>query len=104
MPNLGCDVTSCTHNWEKMCDKDSILVEGECACSSKETCCGSFKDAKEFGYKNVTSHVEPHTDVDCEATDCVYNENRYCSAEHISISGGNACECHQTECASFTPR
>lgn len=104
MPELGCTVKSCTHNWEEKCDKDCILVEGKHACTSSETCCGSFEDAKDFGYKNVTHDVKMHTDVDCEATDCVYNEDKRCAAGHIGIAGAHACECSQTECSSFKPR
>ncbi len=104
MPDLGCTVTSCVHNKEDMCDKSRILVEGKEATTSRETCCASFRDAKDYGYKNVTNYAGEHTDVDCEAADCVFNKDMRCSANHIGIAGGNACECHETECSSFQPR
>jgi hypothetical protein len=40
-------------------------------------------------------------DVACDVCNCSFNENRKCGAEHIGIAGGNACNCQETECASF---
>lgn len=104
MPDLGCSVKSCTYNWDEKCDKDRILVEGSDACSCRETCCGSFKEAKDNSYKNVSKNVDMHVDVDCEAVDCVYNKEKRCAAEHIGIAGNNASTSKETECASFRAR
>lgn len=39
--------------------------------------------------------------VDCKATDCMYNKECQCHAGKISVEGGNACHCGETECATF---
>lgn len=41
------------------------------------------------------------SDVDCKATDCMYNKDCQCHAGKISVEGGNACHCGETECATF---
>ena len=41
------------------------------------------------------------SDVDCKATDCMYNKECQCHAGKISVEGGNACHCQETECATF---
>jgi hypothetical protein len=104
MPELGCTVKNCSHNWEETCDRDRIRVDGRNACCCGETCCSSFEEAKDSGYKNAAGSAQMDTAVDCEARDCRYNEERRCTAGRIGIDGRNACECGQTECASFRAR
>lgn len=41
------------------------------------------------------------TSIDCEAVKCVYNDNYMCHAEHVDIKGSGACDCKETECATF---
>ena len=42
--------------------------------------------------------------VKCEAEKCVYNEACKCCADKVGIIGANACDCHETECATFKCR
>lgn len=44
------------------------------------------------------------TGVLCDAVKCLYNENKYCTAEQIGIVGANATDAQSTECATFKPR
>ena len=104
MPNLDCTVVKCTYNVDEYCAKGTILVAGEDAEQPRETCCSSFKEKKENGYSNVDRMVDRQVEVDCEAKDCIFNESGNCNAGHIGIAGANACECNETECASFRPR
>lgn len=46
MTKLDCTATNCVYNQNKMCAKDHVLVSGERAHASKETCCESFKESK----------------------------------------------------------
>ena len=78
MPDLRCTVQTCTHNQNYYCNLDSIVVGGN--------------SAKEASAKS---------DVDCKATDCMYNKECQCHAGKISVEGGNACHCQETECATF---
>lgn len=101
MTRLDCTVTGCLYNKEQCCCKDNIQVEGDHARHSRDTCCVSFRDRERDGVGNSVDYPTKDTDVSCKAVECTFNENCHCQAKHIGISGGNACECGQTECATF---
>lgn len=101
MPNLDCTATKCTYNVDEYCAKGTILVAGKDAEQPRETCCSSFREKKENGYSNANRMVDRQVEVECEAEGCIYNESKICNAGQIGIAGSNACECHETECASF---
>ena len=48
MPELRCDVHSCTHNKNMYCDLEQIEVGGSNAKTPKETSCNSFVERKEI--------------------------------------------------------
>ncbi len=104
MTRLDCNVTNCLHNAENCCCKAAIIVEGEQAKETCDTCCGSFGENKDGAYHNLFKTPENRLEVDCEAVKCVYNEGRHCSADHIGIAGDGASEASHTECASFRER
>lgn len=102
MPELRCTVQTCAHNQNYYCDLDKIEVGGSSAKNAEETCCGSFKERKDGNsYSNSMKEASPTSAIDCKATDCVYNEKCHCHAGKISVEGGDACQCEQTECATF---
>ena len=92
------------YNAENCCCKNTILVEGKTAQDKCDTCCGSFDEKKGGTFRNLFKTPESRLEVECEATNCVYNTDRRCSAEHIGITGGNATVSMQTECSSFQKR
>lgn len=107
MPELKCTVQTCVHNKQFLCDLDAIEVGGSSAKNAEETCCDSFQERKGNGYSNSYSDVSGNTvsdrsEIDCKATDCMYNEKCQCHAGKISVEGSNACDCDGTECATFT--
>ena len=104
MTRLDCNVTNCLHNAENCCCKAAIIVEGEQAKDTCDTCCGSFDENKDGAYHNLFKTPENRLEVHCEAVKCVYNEGRHCSADHIGIAGDGASEASHTECASFRER
>ena len=104
MTRLDCNVTNCLHNAENCCCKAAIIVEGEQAKDTCDTCCGSFDENKDGAYHNLFKTPENRLEVDCGAVKCVYNEGRHCSADHIGIAGDGASEASHTECASFRER
>lgn len=81
MTRLDCNVTNCLHNAENCCCKAAIIVEGEQAKETCDTCCGSFDENKDGAYHNLFKTPENRLEVDCEAVKCVYNEGRHCSAD-----------------------
>lgn len=101
---LDCYVTSCVYNANRCCGKGDIVVNGKDAKESRETICDSFKERKGDSMKNVVNSMSKDIAIICEATNCRFNENKNCMAEHISIAGGNASASSETECASFDAR
>lgn len=104
MTNLGCTVSTCLHNSDNLCCKQTIIVDGMSAMNAQGTCCGSFDENKGGSFQNIFKTPESRLEVDCEAVQCVYNENRHCSADHIDISGDGAQNPEHTECATFKTR
>lgn len=101
MTFLDCSVTGCVYNADRCCCKGDIRVEGDRAKSNRDTCCGSFKERTAENASNVAKRISKFSEVECDACNCVFNEAHKCEAEHIGIAGGDACECRETECASF---
>ncbi len=103
MPELKCTVQTCLHNKNFYCDLDGIVVGGSSAKRAEETCCDSFEERKEsmMNYSDVTGEASAMSDIDCKATDCMYNHECQCHAGKISVEGSRACQCGETECATF---
>ena len=102
MTNLDCTVLTCAYNKDHSCSKDNIKVEGTDAKHTRDTFCTSFRERGE-GMQNSAAEGTPAkpTEVYCQATTCTFNEQCKCNANHISVAGSTACECQETECASF---
>jgi len=102
MTNLSCSVTNCAHNKDDLCSLNDIKVGGHQANVKEETCCSSFED-REDSVQNMSdsSQAEPETEIECDARECVYNEDKECTASEIHVSGDGASECEETECHTF---
>lgn len=101
MPELKCTVQTCVHNKQYYCDLDHIQVGGEHAKRADETCCDSFEERTGDTYSNVIGQASATSNIRCEATECRYNQSCKCHAGKISVEGGDACQCKETECATF---
>ena len=101
MADLKCVVENCTYNKDCLCSKGDIMVGGKHAQCCQDTCCESFAEKKAGGYVSSLEHPCKTISIDCEATKCVYNDNYKCHADHVDIKGCGACDCRETECASF---
>jgi hypothetical protein len=71
---------------------------------SDDTCCESFQERREGSMKSSLEHPSRTISIDCEATNCVHNEDYLCMAEHVDIRGCGACDCRETQCGTFTER
>lgn len=101
MTRLDCNVQNCFYNTNKKCSKENILVEGREASMPHETCCSSFKEQGASFSNNMENQPNSSLEVSCKATNCTFNDNEMCRADHIGINGVNACVVAETECASF---
>ena len=101
MADLRCSVENCGYNKDMLCSKGDINVGGKGACVPDDTCCESFREAREDAYKSSLCHPGSMISIDCEATNCVYNEDYKCRAEHVDMKGCGACDCKETACATF---
>ncbi len=104
MTKLECSVKNCLHNEDNRCCKQAIIVDGSGAKEPCQTCCGSFDQNKDGTFHNLFKTPENRLEIDCEAVNCVYNENRRCAADRIGIAGDGASDASHTECATFKMR
>ena len=101
MTRLDCTVKTCIHNAENCCCKNGILVEGVNARNSGDTSCGSFEERKGNSFRNLFKTPESKLHVECDVTECLYNDDQKCRAEKITFKGDGARAVGQTECSSF---
>lgn len=99
MPALQCNVIPCSYNRTGRCCRPSIRVNGETAHISSDTSCHSFAERTQNQMTSSISYRTPNESlsVDCDAHRCIYNQEKKCSAEAISITHGYS----GTECSSF---
>ena len=90
MTTLGCNVNACSHNKDNCCCLSSIEVHGNSACKCDETCCGSFYEADSETAKNASESPKINLSISCEASNCVYNEDKKCTARCTLNSGKSA--------------
>ena len=102
MTQLKCSAQTCMYNEDHYCCKGDIMVEGRDAKEPAGTCCASFRERIGETTSNSMAHPCREIDVDCEAVQCCFNDDCKCSADEIGIAGSHACQCDDTECASFT--
>ncbi len=104
MTNLECTVKTCTHNENKLCCLREIEVSGKGALNSDMTCCSSFLENKGNAKNAFSGEPELATGIKCDVENCTYNDHHVCTAKAVDIVGCNACNCGQTECATFKQR
>lgn len=99
MTTLQCNVNVCSSNSKGYCCRPSIHVKGETAHTSSDTGCGSFTERTQNQMTSGVRYDSPNQSlsVDCDAHRCVFNQNKNCTANSISINHGYT----GTECASF---
>ena len=68
MAELKCGVENCFYNKECRCSKGDIMVGGQHADTSKDTCCESFAQKKGDSYTSALNHPSKTISIDCEAT------------------------------------
>lgn len=104
MTDLCCGVAGCANNSERKCCRPDIMVGGPNAGNSKQTYCANFLDRAEGAAENSIDNESPNPslDIHCEVTNCSFNRDRSCNADHVDIrttqvNGGQV----KSECATF---
>lgn len=103
MAELKCAVENCTYNSDRCCCKGDIKVGGKEADTKDATCCESFRERTARSWTNAMTPT-PAISIDCDAVKCMYNTDKKCHAEHVTISGCGACDCRETACSTFRER
>lgn len=94
MPKLKCKVEQCIYNYDWLCGKNYIDVDGPDAKNKRDTCCKSYvcKDVDTLNYEFATlGGVTPKamTEVYCDATNCVFEKGQRCYADRIEVKNVN---------------
>lgn len=100
MPNLICNVQSCTYNSDHLCSAGRISVDGQRASQPDATLCNTF--IEQSPTNSVSYDPMPQILVQCDAIKCKYNSGHMCAAESIQISGEtDSHSSSDTLCATF---
>lgn len=89
MPKLICDVHNCKFNYDLMCSKYSIDVDGVESKCKRDTKCASFKVKDEsnlnYEFANLDKIASPNTEVYCDVVKCVFERGQRCYADKVVI-------------------
>ena len=100
MPKVYCSASTCVHNTDNCCCLFNVDIDGRGAKKAFDTECASFYER----HDNQNCSCESScgcSQISCEATKCVHNEDKSCIASQIDVSGVGASKCSQTECDTF---
>lgn len=107
MPRLKCGAQNCIYNQNRYCSRNRIHVQGSQAIHEDETQCGTFKacDNENMGaLKLEMAYIDEsneHLSINCDATNCKFNESELCHKDIVKISGISAKSRQDTSCESF---
>lgn len=102
MHKINCTVDNCSYYKEGVCYANRINVGTKGACSSDDTCCGSFLDKHHYSTLTNNTYADGPCDcIVCTAEHCTYNENKLCTAETIQVDGNNVKIYSEAKCDTF---
>ncbi len=103
MPEITCEAIKCSYNNDGYCAKTHVKIEGSSNtqdCSN--TCCESYENSYKSGDScKFENSVAGDNSIECDATNCVYNDHKACTADGINVIGHNADKCSETCCETF---
>ena len=108
MPKLKCKAENCVYNYDWLCKKSFIDVDGVDSKTKAQTACMSFRDEKESltdaEFATFESSPAINTEIYCDAVNCVYEKNQKCHADKVEIVLDNNNKMHHsTHCQTFEP-
>ena len=102
MPEISCSAKKCVYNEDGYCEREEIRIDVEdCDVDNGCTCCDSFEQSIDRKDRSCMNTIGENAGVECFATECIYNENRECIADYISVEGNEADCCTDTFCDTF---
>lgn len=106
MPEITCSARKCAYNDEGYCEKENITIDvDDCSDYNGCTCCDSFLEESECDCGcadcSCTNCAGDDANVECFAVECIYNENRECVADYISVEGRGASTSADTFCDTY---
>lgn len=108
MPKLKCKAENCAYNYDWLCRKNTIDVDGPSSKCKNQTCCKSFCDKSDNSLDTEFATFDRmpsiHTEIYCDAVNCVYEKNQKCFADLVEIlNDGKTDKEHYTHCQTFEP-
>lgn len=99
MTGLMCSVSNCAFNKDNQCCNSYISIGGKLAFQSESTYCSSFQETNLL--VSLNNYGKNSVEIECEAENCIHNDNGECTATNIIISSENINEYNDTMCGSF---
>ncbi len=105
MPCIHCDAVKCVFNTHGGCSRNyvEILAEQNGRKGERATCCENFSDKISALSESSSTNGSPcsHTDIECNAEKCVYNDDRCCTAGNIRVGKAFSDSAGKTLCETF---
>ena len=96
MDRIVCSAKKCFHNMAGACFADMVFVDEYVDEYGGMPYCRSFESQRPSGYAGTDKKIAVSGDICCAIRNCIYNKDRFCTADYIKISGqdqGNLCWC-----------
>ena len=89
MPKVKCNVLNCRYNYDLLCSKKNIDVDGIDSKNKLDTQCSSYEYLNHDNYNVEFAKMEneptPQTEVYCDVIKCVFERGQRCHADRIVI-------------------
>ncbi len=94
MNKLKCEEISCKHNCQKLCKKQSIVLDEDAICCSYQRANEStFKN--EFASENLPENSDIETSINCNEETCLFNDKCLCKAHEVTIDSEAWCSTYR---------
>ena len=108
MPKLKCKADNCAYNYDWLCKKSFIDVDGVESKTKTQTACMSYcniSDTKrDVEFASFDGKPSINTEIYCDAVNCVYEKNQKCYADRVEIlADNNDLNKRSTHCQTFEP-
>ena len=108
MPKLKCKADNCAYNYDWLCKKSFIDVDGVESKTKTQTACMSYRNIsdtkRDVEFASFDGKPSINTEIYCDAVNCVYETNPNCYADRVEIlADNNDLNKRSTHCQTFEP-